>query len=428
MALSTQAVASKYQKLDEYLETLSANDKMMVSVELEQNGKTVYSKQVGYANVESQQKLTENSRFRVGSISKTVTATVVMKLKEMGKLKLSDTLDSFYPEIENAKDITIEHLLSHRSGIFNFTNDRTYPGYMLTPQSKSDLLKIIAAFPSQFVPGSEHEYSNSNYVLLGYIAEDVSGKTLRQLVADHIAKPLELKNTYLADDSPRAKEEVFSYRYTGQWQRMPDTAMSIPFGAGAVVSTASDINMFMTGLFTGKLVSNDSLEQMKKINQGYGFGLMQFPFYERRALGHNGGIDGFVSNASFIEEEQLALTVLANGVNYEFNGVLIAALSSYFDKPFDVPDFSATAIELSDEQLKAFVGEFESKQLPMDIKVFMQGEQLMAQATGQGPFPLTPFGVLEFRFEPAGIVLVFDTEKRSFELFQGGGKYQFTIK
>lgn len=426
--ISESAVAVKYQKLDQYLDLLAKNDKIMASLTLREKGKVVFQKHIGLADVEKGEGLSEQSKFRVGSISKIFTSVVILKLYEMDKLNLSDKLAKYYPEIPNAEKITISHLLSHRSGIFNFTDDRTYPGYMTKPQSQHDLLQIIRSFPSQFEPDSQYSYSNSNYVLLGYIAEKVTKQPLKNLVSEYITKPLALNNTYLGTDEPRATGEAFSYRYEGKWSKFPDTALSIPSGAGAVISTSTDITAFLEGLFSGQLLSKDSMTMMKAINEGYGYGLMSFPFYEHKALGHGGGIDGFVSSAGYFEEQGLAMTVLANGVNFAFNDVLIATLSAYFGKEFDMPDFSIKAVSLSSEQLEAYVGNFETEHLPMDIKVFVENEQLMAQATGQGAFPLTPFENHEFRFEPAGIVMQFDIDKKQFTLLQGGGKYKFVAK
>ncbi len=207
--------------------------------------------------------------------------------------------------------------------------------------------------------------------------------------------------------------------------------MSVPHGAGAIVSTAKDTNQFFTALFGGKLISSDSLSTMMKLEDGYGLGMTAAPFGEKKFYGHFGGIDGFVSAAGYNIEDGLNITVLSNALNYNFNDVLIAVLKTMYGLSTDIPDFSAKPITLSEKILSSFEGKYASTQVPIKIRFWVENGRLMSQGEGQGALPLTAYSETEFRFDPAGIVINFDkpsaspSQSNGFILSQGGGKYDF---
>ena len=418
---------NKFDKLDEYMDVLAKHDKAMLSVAIREKGKLVYSKQIGYVDTERKIATNSDSMFRIGSISKTYTAAVVMRLVEMNKLTLNDKLSQFYPNIPNAEKITIEHLLNHRSGIFNFTNDPLYLEYMTNPQSRQKMLAKIANFDPQFEPDSQHQYSNSNYLLLSYVVEDVTQKSFSQALDNLLIEPLDLTRTKFGGKITSTNNEVHSFEFKNGWQLSSETDMTIPLGAGSVISTAEDTSLFLHKLFQNQLLSETSVNKMMSLKDNYGFALMQFPFYDKRFLGHNGKIDGFLSSAAYYPPEQISFAVLSNGMNTNFNNILIALLSAQFGMTVEIPDFTATEYKLSNEQRQRYVGEYVSEQLPLEIKIFIENEQVMAQATGQSAIPLATYSEFEFRFERAGLVIMFNESFDEFELRQGG-KYIFKRK
>jgi CubicO group peptidase (beta-lactamase class C family) len=144
--------------------------------------------------------------------------------------------------------------------------------------------------------------------------------------------------------------------------------MSIPGGAGAIVSTPTDLVKFIEALFSLKLVSNTSLSQMKTLTDGFGMGMFQIPFYEKRAYGHNGGIDGFASNLAYFPEEGLAIAYCTNGQAYPMNNILIGVLSIYFNKPYPIPTFNTTPVSLKTEDLDKYLGVYSR---PPDNRLFL---------------------------------------------------------
>ena len=258
-------------KLDKFFDALAEKNKAMGSLTLAKDGKVLYSRAVGYSRISEKEKQasTVETRYRVGSIAKTFTAVMIFQLTEEGKLKLTDTLDKFYPQIPNAEKITIAQILAHRSGIHSFTNDPDYQTWMMNPKTKEEMLAIIAKSKPDFEPGEKRQYSNSGFVLLGYIIEKVTGKSYQKALKERITSKLGLSDTYLATGKTDvSKKESFSYSLAGNWKQETETDMSIPGGAGALISTPTDLTKFMHALFDLKLVSRESLEKMKTGKNG----------------------------------------------------------------------------------------------------------------------------------------------------------------
>lgn len=410
-------------KLDSLFQSLEANDKFMGSVTLSQKGQIIYSKAIGYADVETGIKSNTQSKYRIGSISKMFTAALVFKGVEEQKLTLSQSIDRFFPSVVNAQQITIADLLNHRSGIFNLTSNADYLSWNTTPKSEEELVAIIAKGKSQFEPNSRAEYSNSNYVLLSFLLEKVYEKPYGDLLNEKIIRPLGLKDTYLGKEINLDEKEVNSYKYVGSWSKESETDMSIPLGAGAVVSNPSDLTRFVEALFQGRVISEESLAQMTTIKDGFGMGIFQIPFFDKKGFGHTGGIDGFTSMLTYIPEDKLAVALTSNGTNYSNNNIMIAALSSFYNKPFDVPVFSH--VTLSEEELEPFLGIYGSEQIPLKITISREGNTLMAQVSGQSAFALEASTKHIFKFDQAGLVLEFKPDEKQLLLKQGGGEYLF---
>ncbi|AWH85395.1 peptidase [Flavobacterium album] len=413
-------------KLDKYFDALEANNKYMGSVVVSKDGKAIYSRSIGFADAEAGKKITADSKFRIGSISKMFTASMVMKAIEEKKLSLDDKLDKFFPTVPNASKITIKNLLGHSSGIHNFTNDEEYTSYMATPKTQAEMVAIISKGKSEFEPGTSADYSNSNYALLGFILEKVYKKSYKELLTEKIVKPLGLKNTYYGAKISPANNEVYSYSYAGKWVKEMETDMSIPGGAGAVVSNPADLAKFIEGLFAGKVVSAASLEQMKTISQGYGLGMFRFPFGEKSSYGHTGGIDRFRSVVTLFPDDKVTVAMTSNGANMDPNEIGITILNWVYNEPFDIPDF--TGYNHTPAELDQYAGYYESADIPLPITITKEGTTLMAQAKGQSAFPLDATAKGKFKFEMAGLEMEFNPDGKQMVLKQGGAIYRFTKK
>lgn len=412
------------KRLDSLFTLLEKNYKYMGSIAISENGKTIYTKSIGYDNIETSKKSSINTKYRIGSISKTFTASLIFKAVEENKINLNQTIDKYFPTVKNAKTITISNLLNHRSGIHDFTNEDDYLNWNTQLQSKAKMIERISAGEIVFEPNTKGQYSNSNYVLLSFILEDVYKKPFGEILNQKITKPLQLKNTYLGGKINLENNECYSYTFdNGKWKKETETDMSIPLGAGAVVSNPVDLNLFFESLFAGKVVSIEHLNQMKTIKDKFGMGILEFPYFERKSYGHTGGIDGFRSIAGYFPTEKLAISLTSNGVGYDNNNILLCALSSYFNNPFTMPVFSTVAV--TPEILNSYSGNYGTSQIPLKINISNKDNTLIAQATGQPSFPLEATAVNIFKFDAAGIVLEFNAEKSEMTLKQGGKEFLF---
>lgn len=422
-ACNTHAQNLNTAKLDSLFAVLAENDKSMVSVAVSKNDQILYQKAIGFASLNDKVPANVHTKYRIGSITKTFTATMIFQLIETGKLSLTTTLSKFFPSVTNSDKITISNLLNHRSGIHNFTDDPAFLQYRTQPKTQIEMVEIIAKTKPDFEPNAKTAYSNSNYLLLGYIIEKITGKSYSENLNQRIVSKLNLKETFYGGKADLKKNESYSYQFKEEWIQQPETDLSIPGAAGAIVSTPTDLNKFITALFAGKLVSASNLNQMKAITDGMGMGLFQVSFNDKKLYGHNGSIDGFQSNLFYNPEDSLAVAICSNGTTYGLNSILIALLSAYYDVPFAIPSFKTIAVK--PEELDQYAGVYSSTQIPLKITVSKKDSTLMAQATGQPEFPLTPTDKHVFKFDQAGIVMDFNPEKNEFILKQGGGNYLF---
>ncbi len=420
--------SSTEEKLDTFLNVLDENQKAMGSISLYQNGQPFYQKSIGFSDVETGTRASEQTLYRVGSVSKIYTAVLIMQEVEQGRLSLSTTLDEFLPEVVDASKISIEYLLKHQSGLYNITDSTDYAFYYTGIQDRSAQLARINAHQLQFEPGAEMAYSNSNYILLTYILEDLNQQSFSKLLNNRICKPCQITQTGIGRGIDLDQGDARSYAYMQDWEVFPETHPSVAVGAGAVYSSAGAVNQFLSCLYrTEQLLKVSTVEIMQEMDKGYGLGMFTIPFYDQEAIGHTGGIDGFQSNAFYFPEADMSIVYLSNGVNMSLNDILIGVLSIYFELPFDIPSFEEGGT-LDPDMLASYVGNYSNPNFPLDINIFLDGGQLAAQATGQGAFNLEYKSGHIFVFTPAQIEIAFNPEKNEMYFKQAGLDLIFTKK
>jgi CubicO group peptidase (beta-lactamase class C family) len=204
-------------KLDQFFDRLAEKNQAMGSLVIAKEGKVLYSRAIGYGEINGAEKkpLTAASRFRIGSITKMFTAVIIFQLAEEKKLSLSDTLDKYLPQIPNAPKITIAQILHHRSGIPNvFGVSVPEPWPKTDPITPEQILSRIAKGKPDFEPDTMHQYSNSGYTVLGLIIEKLTGKPYREAVKERIASRIGLNDTYVATSTIDVnKGETLAYQY-----------------------------------------------------------------------------------------------------------------------------------------------------------------------------------------------------------------------
>lgn len=330
------------RSMDSLMRDLEQHNAFSGSVLLQKEGKTIYTGEYNKLGNHSNQ-------YRVGSLTAVFTAIITFQLIEEGKLTLETTLDQYYPTIKNADKITVASLLGHSSGIYNYLEWNAYYTSKHKKITKKEMLDLILQGKPEFKPGQDRIYSNTNYLLLGYIIEDVTQKTYAENVTIRIVNKIGLQNTYCETSEKEYPQRNISYLYNGaKWTTEIDTHPSFISSAGAIVSTTADISKLMEELFKGKLVSEKSLTQMKRTNQkGIGYGLYKMPFYDKIGYGYVGNIDEFYSFTIYFPTEGLSISLLSNGGSVKLEEVALGLFSKYMNKTYQLPDFTTYTSQTS---------------------------------------------------------------------------------
>lgn len=423
LSLTLNAQKFNSSKLDSLLKYVERSQKGMGSLSIFRNGNEVYRYTIGFADLDRNIITTSNTRYRIASITKTYTATLIMQLIEEGKLRLDTKLASFFSGFENGDLITIKQMLQHRSGLINFTNTSGYRRYMESPISKKKLLHEIKDLGCDFEPNEKSVYSNSNYVLLGFIIEHIEGKSFNQVLQERIIKKLQLKDTYIGTQIGERKNEAFSYTILKHWKPATETNMSFPLAAGAIVATPSDINRFYSALFNGELISVETLKIMETSNGAYGIGLWEMPFFQKSGFGHTGCIDGFQSYAIYLPNDKLSIAYTSNGVGMPVEDLMRGVLSVFFSKEYEFPDFKE-AINVTSESLDQYLGVYSSPSFLLNITISAKGNHLIGQATGKSSFSLEHINSHNFKSDEAGFIMEFIPDEKKMIFKHGLSTYE----
>lgn len=415
------------KKLDSFFNVLRDQNKAMGSFAIAKNGKIIYEKSLGYSTLGPDTILAGSAtRYRIGSISKIFTAVMIFQLIDEGKLSLDTKLSKYFPQMPEADKISMGNLLSHTSGLMDYVNDVADKDWITNPHPKAEVLDTIAKRKLHFLPGEKQQYSNSGYLLMGYILEKITGKTYSKLLETRVVKKINLKNTVSSVANNLGDKEAKPYRMIQKWIDVKDIYFPNVIGVGDILSTPADLLIFINALSSGKLISQKSYTQMSTFigRNGFGMGLIRVPFYKQVGLGHNGGTYGSFSAVYDFKETGISIASCINGLNYPLNDINVAVLTISNGMPFLLPDFKSTP--LTTEELAAYPGVYVNKKLPFKMLIARNGEALTAQATGQSAFPIAAVSKGVFKFDGAGIVLEFNLEKQEMTLKQGGMVYVFS--
>jgi len=410
-------------KLDQLLDRLAENNKGMGSLALARDGNVVYSRSFGYRQVDGNEKkpLTADTKYRIGSITKTYTAVMIFQLVEEQKLRLTDTLDKFFPQIPNAAKITIGQILAHRSGIPNIEADGSWGKQART---KDEVIARIAQGQPDFEPDSRHRYSNSGYNLLGYIVEKAGGKPYPEALRERITSRVGLKDTYFGvGNTDPGKNEALSYRYIGGWKEAAELDFSITGGAGSILSTPADMVKFIQALFDLKLVSQVSLKQMTTMRDGEGMGMEPFSFAGKTLYGHTGGSGSSGAWLAYFPDEKLALAYTTNAKIYPVSNIVSGIFDIYWNRPFQIPTFDA--FDVSPEVLDRYVGVYTISGTPARVTITREGSTLHFQPPGQTAVAIEATAEDKFKIDPF-LVFEFDAAKSEMTITRAGQKRVFT--
>jgi CubicO group peptidase (beta-lactamase class C family) len=379
-------------RMEQIIHSYVADHKFMGSVLVARDGKTLLDKGYGFANLEWQIPNSPTTKFRLGSLTKQFTAASILLLEEHGKLKTDDPVKKYMPDAPAAWDkVTIFHLLTHTSGIPSFTG---FPDYRkrepetMTPQQLVDWFRDK---PLEFEPGTKWNYSNSGYVLLGYLIEKISGQSYAEFVQQNIFAPLGMKDSGYDFNSAIIEHRAAGYT---PGKNGPENAgfvnMTIPLSAGGLYSTTEDLLRWEQGLFGGKLLSPASLAKMTTpFKQDYAFGLGVATTNGHKIIAHNGGIEGFNTSLGYYPDDKLVIAVLGN-INGGAPDQIASSLGKVALGEKVVLPAERKEITLPPQTLQKYVGSYEltfpGQSVPLVI--ILEDGKLLAQLGQQPKFPI----------------------------------------
>jgi CubicO group peptidase (beta-lactamase class C family) len=376
-------------RMEEVVQSYVANKQFMGSVLVARGETILLDKGYGFANLEWNIPNSPTIKFRLGSVTKQFTAASILLLEERGKLKVEDPVKKYMPDAPPAWDqVTIFNLLTHTSGIPSFTG---FSDYASTEAIATTPEKLVARFrdkPLEFEPGEKWNYSNSGYVLLGYLIEKISGQDYKTFVQENIFNPLGMKDS--GYDSNSAIISRRASGYTPGANGPVNTGfihMSIPFSAGALYSTAEDLLRWEQGLFGGKVLSAASLQKMTTpFKNDYACGLGVKMVKGHQLIEHGGGIEGFNTQLSYYPDDKLTVAVLGN-LNGSAPGEIASKMAALAHGEKVVLAAERKEIAVPSKTLADYVGSYELRP-GVALVVTLDAGQLMTQLTGRPKVPI----------------------------------------
>jgi CubicO group peptidase (beta-lactamase class C family) len=400
-------------RMDQIVRSYSDNHQFMGSVLVAQGDKIVFERSYGDANLEWNIPDDSLTKFRIGSMTKQFTAASILLLEERGKLSTDDYVKKYMPDAPAAWDkITIYNLLTHTSGIPSFTSFPDYHTSEATPTTPKGMVDRFRDKPLEFQPGEKWNYSNSGYVLLGYLLEKISGQSYADFVTENIFKPLGMK-----DSGYDSNSAVIPHRATG-YAPGPNGPvnsgyidMTIPFSAGALYSTTHDLLLWEQALYGGKVLSAASLKKMTTpYKESYGCGLMITTAKGHLQYEHGGGIEGFNTEMAYYPDDKLTVIALAN-LNGGAPGDIAGKLAAVVHGEKVVLQSERKEIKVPHETLAKYVGSYELAP-SIFITMSLDGDQFSTQLTGQPKFEVFAETEKDFFLKVVDAQLTFEMDSQ----------------
>ncbi len=291
------------------------------SVAIVKGGKLVYTHAYGSAHLDPPVPATPEMRYSIGSISKQFTAAAILLLQEQGKLSLDDAVGKYVPGLTRGNEVTIRQILSHTSGYQDYWPEDYVMTPMLHPETAQQIIDAWAKKPLDFDPGTQWQYSNTNFVIAGAIVEKVSGQKLMEFLGEHIFHPLGMKSVWNSDETKLTQSDATPYyrHALGPLRVAPKEGRGWMFAAGELAMTAHDLALWNESMMAQTVLKPESYKEMftsVKLKNGqdthYGLGVGVRDMNGHRDIEHSGEVSGFVSDNQMLVDDGAAVTVLTN--------------------------------------------------------------------------------------------------------------------
>lgn len=320
--LSTKTFAQTFEaKIDSLIQT-EFNEKNGPggAFLIAKDGKPLYQKAFGKANVELDVDLTPESVFQIGSMTKQFTAVAVLMLEEQGKLNVNDPIAKYIADYPAGDKITIHHLLTHTSGIKDFTKMKTLRDIAQKEMTPKMMVDFFKNEPVDFAPGEKFDYNNSGYVVLGYIIELVSGEMYEDFIKKHIFEKAGMSQSYYATDRQVIRKRAYGYHKKEHgFVNKTVISFSVPFSSGSLMSSVGDMlkwqnalnkNLLLNAESTKKTFSKYKLNNGEEFTYGYGWHIKELNGTPSRE--HGGSVFGFKSMGVYIPSEDIYVVGFSN--------------------------------------------------------------------------------------------------------------------
>lgn len=389
-----------------------------MAVLVARDGKIIYQGGFGWADIGKKSPVTVETKFRIGSITKQFTAAAILRLAEEGKLALTDPLDKFFPGFPGGNGITLQHLLTHTSGIHSYTEKPEFMGKVIRPIQPEDLIAWFRNDPPDFAPGKGFQYNNSAYFLLGEIVGKVSGKQFPTYFQENFFDPLGMKDTGVYQNATPPPGMASGYSVAdGKTAAALDWDMSWAGGAGSLYSTVGDLFRWNEALFGGKILREASFKAMTtpvKLPENvdgmnYGFGLLMSDLARLPVVSHGGGLNGWSSDLMRLPEQKCTVISLANALppvaGFEPSAVTHQLAGKFLEAEIGKLPPLKENLSFDRKTYQDFVGRYDYKNAVLTVS--MEKDRLFGQLTGQEKYEIFPSAQDEFFWKIAGAKVVF---------------------
>ena len=401
-------MVSQVSRMEQVVQSYVADKKFMGAILLAQKEQIVLDKGYGYANLEWKIPNSPTTKFRIASLTKQFTAVAILLLEEQGKLKITDFIKKYMADAPSDwNKVTLFHLLNHTSGIPNYTSFPDFAAFTTSTKTPEQQINFFRNKPLNFQPGSNFEYNNSGYVLLGYLIEKISGQSYQDFVLNNIFKILEMNDSGYDSHSEIILHRASGYMVSTNGIRNADFLdMSIPYSAGSLYSTTHDLLRWEQSLFGGKILSAESLKKMMvPFKNDYAFGVRIYSLNEHKIISHAGGTSGFNTKLIYSPDDKLTVIVLANlnALGYVAQDLALKLVNLAHGKSVTLPSERKEVI-LSSELLNQYVGAYNIDPYvggygitPLrQLVISLENGYLMIQETNQPKTQLFPESETKF--------------------------------
>jgi len=413
----TTLAQTNQQQFDSLTDGQFPKDGAGAVVYISKKDQVLYKRAFGKANIELNVDMNPDQVFRLGSVTKQFTAALILKLAEQGKLSLQDDIRKYLRDFpEKQKVITIEALLTHTSGVINYTSLPSFTEELKRKDlSPKQLVDLFAAEPLEYEPGTDYKYSNSGYILLGYIIEKITGKTYGEFIDETIFKPLGMNHSYYDSPAKIIPGRVPGYvQRNGVYRNADYLSMTLPYAAGSLMSTAVDLQKWYNGLHDGKFLKPETLKRAYisyKLSSGrltgYGYGWETGNVQGSPSVKHIGVINGFFTYVAYLPQENLSISILRNCDSpYDPDILASKLLAIALGKPYNY-----TPVALKPVELEPFQGVYNVKN-GGKYSVRLQDENLMYYYPGGPKTRFVPLGKDQFVLENSLNTFKFTRDKK----------------